>query len=484
MKQAYNPYLPTWEYVPDSEPHVFDGRVYIYGSHDRFGGEKYCMNDYVCWSAPVDDLSNWQYEGVIYKAVQDPRNHDGRHCLYAPDVAKGADGRYYLYYFFDMMGIISVAVCDTPAGRYTYYGDVHYADGTVLGTKKAHEFQHDPGVLVDDDGKVYLYTGYSPKPSWCFGMTLGTSHTVRGKGNLAYRLDSDMLTILAPPKTCIPGMRNSKGTGFEGHEFYEASSMRKVGDLYYTVYSSMLGHELCYATSRYPNRDFVYGGTLVSNGDIGLAGVEPKAPRNYIGTNHGSIIKIKGQWYVFYHRQTNKTQQSRQGCAEPITILPNGSIQQVEMTSCGLNGGPLVGKGCYPASIACILMGAKGAIKCNYGLRNRKKYADHPCFTQDEPDGQIGNQYIQNLRDGAVAGYKYFCFADAQRICVTVRGSGSGTLLVYSKTPEEPAARIALSPSPHWQSLDAKLHMPNGVHPLYVSFKGTGSIDFSEFELQ
>ena len=65
--QAYNPYLPSWEYVPDGEPHVFEDRLYVYGSHDKFNGTQFCMNDYVCWSAPLDDLSDWKMEGTIYK---------------------------------------------------------------------------------------------------------------------------------------------------------------------------------------------------------------------------------------------------------------------------------------------------------------------------------------------------------------------------------------------------------------------------------
>ena len=65
-KQAFNPYLPSWEYIPDGEPYVFGDRVYVYGSHDYFNGYVFCMGDYVCWSAPVDDLGNWRYEGVIY----------------------------------------------------------------------------------------------------------------------------------------------------------------------------------------------------------------------------------------------------------------------------------------------------------------------------------------------------------------------------------------------------------------------------------
>ena len=114
-KQAFNPYLPSWEYIPDGEPYVFGDRVYVYGSHDYFNGYVFCMGDYVCWSAPVDDLGNWRYEGVIYPKTADPLNPEGKMCLYAPDVTVGPDGRYYLYYVLDKVSVVSVAVCDTPA---------------------------------------------------------------------------------------------------------------------------------------------------------------------------------------------------------------------------------------------------------------------------------------------------------------------------------------------------------------------------------
>ena len=54
-KQIFNPYLPNFEYIPDGEPHVFGDRVYVYGSHDKFNGKTFCMNDYITWSAPVDN---------------------------------------------------------------------------------------------------------------------------------------------------------------------------------------------------------------------------------------------------------------------------------------------------------------------------------------------------------------------------------------------------------------------------------------------
>lgn len=66
-REIFNPYLPGGEYIPDGEPHVFGDWIYVYGSHDRAGGTDYCQNDYVVWSAPLEELSEWKYEGIIYK---------------------------------------------------------------------------------------------------------------------------------------------------------------------------------------------------------------------------------------------------------------------------------------------------------------------------------------------------------------------------------------------------------------------------------
>lgn len=133
-KQVFNPYLPSYEYIPDGEPYIFDGRLYIYGSHDKFNGTDYCENDYVCWSASLDNLADWKYEGVIFRKEQHP-NKIGKNLLFAPDVVKGHDERYYLYYSVADSSIMSVAVCDSPAGKYEYYGDVSYPSGEKAGEK-------------------------------------------------------------------------------------------------------------------------------------------------------------------------------------------------------------------------------------------------------------------------------------------------------------------------------------------------------------
>lgn len=186
-KQGFNPYLPSWEYIPDAEPYVFGNRVYIYGSHDRFNGYAYCLNDYVCWSAPIDDLSDWRYEGVIYRKTDDPMNRDGHMCLYAPDVTVGPDGRYYLYYVLDKAKVVSVAVSDTPSGKYEFYGYVQYPDGTRLGEREGDEPQFDPAVLTEGD-KTYLYTGFCPEGDWS------------RKGCMAKVLGPDMITVIEKPQ--------------------------------------------------------------------------------------------------------------------------------------------------------------------------------------------------------------------------------------------------------------------------------------------
>ncbi len=471
--QAVNPFLPLWEYVPDGEPHVFGDRIYLFGSHDRFGGDKFCMNDYVCWSAPVDDLSDWRYEGVIYKKEQDPLNADGSHMLFAPDVCRGADGRYYLYYALDFVSIISVAVSDTPAGRYEFYGHVKFPDGHLLSTREGEPYAFDPAVLRDE-GKNYLYFGYCPYPPRHL-MEVPKTYTHAW----VCRLNDDMLTIEGELKAVAPSYSNSAGTGFEGHEFFEASSIRRVGDKYVFIWSSYYGHELCYATADSAEGPFSFGGTIISNGDIGINGITDENDCNgYIANNHGSIECIAGQWYVFYHRHTNRRSFSRQACAERIEISPECRIEQAEMTSCGLNGGALEGLGEYSAGTACNL-------KSKFGTMRGEVPVDgvHPYITQDAPDGEReAGMHIANFRDGAVCGFKYFSPCGAKRIGVSVRGTARGELLVTDG--KDVLARLPVSPSESWHKVRGDFGCPSKNFALYITFKGDGRLDILSFCLE
>jgi len=484
LNQAFNPYLPSYEYIPDAEPYVFGDRVYIYGSHDCFDGPMYCYNDYVCWSAPVDDLSDWKYEGVIYRKTQDPMNKDAKHSLYAPDVAKGPDGRYYLYYALDRVGIMAVAVCDTPAGSYEFYGLVKRSDGTVLGEDK-QLYQFDPGIFIDDDGRVFLYSGFAPRPDTFIKAGATGGRPWEAFGSFFMELEHDMLTVKRGPETLLPTMDNSAGTGFEGHEYFEASSMRKINGRYYLVYSSINSHELCYATSDRPDGGFKFGGTLVSIGDIYLNGRTTENSLNYLGNTHGGLVQVKGQWYIFYHRQTNLHQYSRQACAEKVFFEPDGSIKQAEVTSCGLNDGPLAPKGEYEARIACNLVSKDGCTF--YPFNTRQPAGDHPYFTQDGPDRDAPAdnpplQYIANMCEGATAGFKHFLF-DSEKVTlgVTIRGEATGTIVISTEFGGTPVGEINITPANTWQETKTTITPPKGKQGLFFTYKGDGRFDFKSF---
>jgi len=469
-KQAFNPYLPSWEYIPDGEPYVFGDRVYVYGSHDRFNGHAFCLNDYVCWSAPVDNLGDWRYEGVIYRKTDDPLNPDGSMCLYAPDVTVGPDGRYYLYYVLDKVSVVSVAVSDTPAGKFEFYGYVRYPDGTRLGEREGDQHQFDPGVLTEGD-RTYLYTGFCPRGDRS------------RKGCMATVLGPDMLTIVEEPVFVLPSEPYSAGTGFEGHEYFEAPSIRKRGDTYYLIYSSILMHELCYATSKHPTKGFRYGGVIVSNADMYIDSYKPAdKPMYYGGNNHGSIVEIGGQWYIFYHRQTNGHHYSRQGCAEPIRFRGDGRIVQAEMTSCGLNGGPLIGRGEYPAHIACNLFCKDEELYVGtYGAWMDGRF---PKITQDGKDGDEEPGYIANMRDSATAGFKYFDCRGVKRVRIKVRGYAKGVFEVKTAWDGPAHGVIPVDFTNIWKEYAADIAIPDGVHALYFTYRGEGNAQLKSFALE
>lgn len=469
-KQALNPYLPSWEYIPDGEPHVFNGRVYVYGSHDRFNGHVFCLNDYVCWSAPVDDLADWQYEGVIYNITDDPLNPDGSMCLYAPDVTVGPDGRYYLYYVLDKVSIVSVAVCDTPAGKYEFYGYVHYSDGTRLGEREGDQPQFDPGVMTEGEN-TYLYTGFC-----AFGDR-------SRKGAMATVIGPDMLTIVEEPVIIAPSQPYSKGSGYEGHEFFEAPSIRKIRDTYYFIYSSIVMHELCYATSQHPTQGFVYQGVIISNNDLHIDTYKPaNKPMYYGGNNHGSIVEISGKWYIFYHRHTNGTSFSRQGCIERISFRDDGAIPQVEMTSCGANEGALVGRGEYPAYLACNLFcNEEEQYTGTFGAWMDGRF---PKITQDGKDGDTEIGYIANMRDSATAGFKYFHCNDVRKVTIKVRGYCRGTFDVKTSWDGPSLGKIQVDFTNVWKEYDADIAIPNGIHALYFTFTGIGNASLASFILE
>lgn len=531
--QIYNPFLPLYEYIPDGEPHVFGDRVYHYGSHDKEGGDTFCMLDYVCYSAPVDDLTDWRYEGVIYQAKQDPR-YPAPQYMYAPDVVQGNDGRFYLYYCMGgdygqggYQGPVSVAVCDTPAGKYEYLGAVKNPDGSPM----LKYICFDPAVL-NDDGTIRLYYGtqydyeerndfltndfYLQDEIEMFGRSREEilSYPDSIMGPVMAVLSDDMLTVKEEAKHIIP--YRVKGTSFEAHPFFEGSSMRKVGKKYYFIYSSWQNHELCYATSDQPDRDFVFGGTIVSNGDIGYRGRDTQHKLNMTGTTHGSIIEINGQWYVFYHRLTHKSDYSRQACAEKIRILEDGSIPQAEMTSCGLNDGPLSAEGTYPAVIACNLT--------NGHMPHGSNSVFQISFPNVTHKGQ--ERFIAEIEDHTLIGYKYFECRSVKQFGITYRMETEKNRVIFDgryrtdirsqddenfantyaekdtltdivkprqSTENAPQFGICIDTAENeigtllldekaedWKKVTVQIEIPDGVHALYLVYKGQAKVQLIE----
>lgn len=376
-----NPYLPLWEYIPDGEPRVFGDRVYIYGSHDRPGSDSFCDFKLKCWSASVNDLNNWVCHGDIFH-TRDDRDHKSDidwntddTYLYAPDVVQGKDGRYYLYAYI-VNGKGCVAVSDKPEGPFGLISKYKY---TIPDEICCNGWFIDPGVLVDDDGRTYVYCGFERS----FMAEINSE-------NMYEVIDGSCIEHFIP---CEP----TEEGGFDEKEkcFFEAASPRKINGTYYMIYSPKIGSRLAYATSDSPTGPFTYRGYIIDNG-VDFPG----------GNDHGSVACINGQWYIFYHRMTNGTIMSRRACVEKIEILPDGSIPTVEMTSLGFEGS-LDPYRITPADIACVLKGQ--------------------AFITEKSKME---RVITNIRDGDVIGYKYFDFGEDYSntsICFTanIRGMGA-----------------------------------------------------------
>ena len=517
-KQAMNPFLPLDEYIPDGEPHVFGERIYLFGSHDTEGGNRYCSEEnYVCYSAPLDDLAEWRYEGVIFEAVQNPYYEEGKHNdLYAPDVVQGNDGRFYLYYGIEGEtaasghNMIHVAVSDTPAGKYEHYGFVRNADGTPY----RKYLDGDPAVM-NDDGVIRLYHG------WSLSMVAASAHRAGEErkeeksvrvmpepgseamkaslkpvyrmlfrrsdeevdslkeplmGANTVRLQDDMLTIAEEPHRIVPGQFDTpKDSSFYGHAFYEAASIRKINGIYYFIYSSENSNELCYATSKYPDREFVYGGTIISNGDVGYEGRKSEERLNMTANNHGSLECVNGQWYIFYHRQTHNSTFSRQACAEPVEIMEDGSIRQVPCTSCGLNNGPLLAEGTYAAAYACNITNGRMPHATNTILN-----ADIPYITHDEKE-----RYITNIKTGTLIGFKYFAFDGTYTVSVKTRGKGCGEFLFSTEKSSEKnvLGKVAINASAEWTESKTVIEV-KGTNAFYLKYYGEYSVELLEISFQ
>ena len=461
-----NPYMPLWEHVPDGEPRVFtykgETRVYVYGSHDTRRTE-YCGDDYVVWSAPVTDLTDWKCHGVCYRA-------EDRSILYAPDVVQKGD-LFYMYAAEQKGSLIMVARSRTPWGPFT--------------DPVKTELGFDPGILVDDDGRVYAYWGFCA--SFCA------------------ELNEDMATIRPgtlhehPIGHCIAPWAKDDGHTDTKEAFFEASSPRKIFGKYIYIYSKRVSdpvpelgiHEHCngflsYRWSDRPLEGFRDGGDISFNGGEILKDADGNGIMTYRwGNNHGSVMEVNGQWYVFYHRQTGTDEYSRQAMLEPIDAEQGkdgkvflGKIEYrdgepvsngpVEMTSQGPQVNGLDAREWISAGYACHLHGG------------REQAYIAPVYEQRDDVSAP----VTNITDGTVAGFRYLQFGKNPPKTVTAVAKAETGITIsvrLDKTDGREIACLRLDQGQTENTAPLKDDV-TGKHAVYFVFRtGNAKAEFNRF---
>ena len=466
-----NPYLPLWEHIPDGEPYVFEDpdnpgkqRVYIYGSHDSRITD-YCGRELVVWSAPVEDLAHWRYDGEILKVDKngngEPFDSAGTaDVLFAPDVTfvTAADGKktYYLYPNDQAGGRNGlIAKSDRPDGPFEVCNwskeNANTNDGVL---------QFDPAVFVDDDGRVYGY--------WGFEHSYGAE------------LDPATMATVKPGTKVVDGMVSSKNEPGD-FRFFEASSIRKIKDKYVFIYSRWTkngefglpdtNYTLAYAYSDKPLGPWTYGGTIIDGRgrEINEKG-DTIASGCVSGNTHGSICEINGQWYVFYHRQTGLDEFARQAMVAPITVnVQEGPGGKVEISEGEYNSEGFALDGLNPlephsAGIACWFTGPKVGEhqwpkNIYYGSYIETFYGTDDKF--DAPyDLRNNTNHVINNTDGSIVGYKYFNFnetngKDGLQLLLTLTPKGiDGTITIMADRPWTSQGGIVLG------TIELKSDMP------------------------
>jgi len=463
-----NPYMPLWEHVPDGEPRVFtyngETRIYLYGSHDTKKTD-YCGPDYVVWSAPVDDPTNWTCHGVCYTAS------DGGD-LYAPDVVQKGD-TFYMYAAENRGSSIMLVTSKCPWGPFT--------------NPVKTELGFDPGILVDDDGRTYAFWGFCE------------SH--------AGELNDDMAT-LKPETIRHHIMGHSKPFWIkedDGHVdpvdgFFEASSPRKINGKYVLIYSKRYEYPkpengvfgscngfLSYKWSDTPLGDYQMGGDISFNGGEVITGPDGNGIMTYQwGNNHGSLMKVKDQWYVFYHRQTGCNEYSRQAMVEPVDIAmgKDGKIYIGKITY--ENGEPVksdvveaTSQGFYLDGLDAYSVISAGYTCHMYDGLGKPMYQDNAEGTNKgrrvahiQPVYEGDSSPVVDIQSGATIGFKYLNFGEVGASSAVLTGSipaGTKISVILDSYDGEAAGAAEVLTDSKEITLDLSKKV-TGKHAVYFSF--------------
>lgn len=439
-----NPYLPLWEHLPDGEPRVFEDpdnpgkyRVYIIGSHDvRF--TSYCGPDIRQWSAPVEDLTQWRDEGAIFTYPVD-RQWD---VMYAPDLVeiKGENGKKVYYLYPHSRGAnreAMVCVGERPDGPFTPLNmSAHGTDvvkGSIMG--------FDPSVYVEeitDPSDPDYKTGFRAYGFW--GYQQSSAAQLDPNTMYSVRPGTEIIPYFIPASYRYGMVRQIDGVSYpalykdqklEDFNFYEASSIRKVGNKYVWVFSGHSGPDyglessnstLRYAYGDSPMGPWRSGGILVDSRAIVPNEDGSQLTDSFSGHNtHGSLLEINGQWYVFYHRAPRGYGFARQPMVAPVVI-------EWEEKSVA-DGGTvkIYGYDPYSADNKHIAKDSQGNVYPGaevtsegfhiYGLDPYAYYsAGYACYLsdfglmQDSFDIWDNHMDVKGMKNADIVGFKYFGF--------------------------------------------------------------------------
>jgi hypothetical protein len=162
----------------------------------------------------------------------------------------------------------------------------------------------------------------------------------------------------------------------------------------------------------------------------------------------------------------------------------DGLFAQAELTSCGLNKGPLAGEGYYPAYIACHLFTDRPVIYV--GNSSAPEFADGydlPKVVKEGWDGDKNEGYLTNMRDSATAGFKYFDLSGVSKIRLTIRGYAHGSMEIRSSYDGPVLATVPLHYSNTWTEFETDIRIPEGDQTLYFTYRGQGNASFKGFTL-
>lgn len=439
-----NPYLPLWEHVPDGEPRVFEDpdnpgkyRVYIIGSHD-LRLDSYCGSDIRAWSAPVEDLQNWRDEGPIFTYQIDGQWD----VMYAPDLVEvnRRDGtrEYYLYpHSRGPRREAMVAKGSRPDGPFTPVNLTEDGRSTIPGSIMGF----DPSVYVEqitDPNDPDYEIGFRAYGFWGFQrssaaeLDQNTMYSVRpGKEVIPYNMPAGRrYGVVRDPKDAVyPNLYPGQDLG--AFNFFEASSIRKVGNKYVSVYSGYSGPDYGMGSSNSTLR-YAYGDTPLGPWKIGGVVVDSRGPEvNKDGTaleatngghnTHGSIEEINGQWYVFYHRPPRNFGFARQAVVAPIkvewdekSVAEGGKVtitgfnpyaENQEWTAKDNKGNEYRG-----AEITSEGFHIFGLNPYRYYSAGYACYLSDQSVQQDSWDVWDNHMPITGVRNGVIIGYKYFGF--------------------------------------------------------------------------